>query len=187
MVEADIYTQTNQQNFKKNEFSSEVNLGSKLVNQKTSPRGPVTTTFFNESYSQKRNLKLSYNICEIFLRNILCCKNFKKKQSLSEKANNILNKKLDIALYVKNTFLLDILSQSLIDDKRQSIIKLISKPIVSTRTEDSELSDFYTNYTEKDFDRFSDELLELIQESNLQNYEQKLVALSNMELREMIY
>ena len=187
MVEADFYTQTNQQNFKKNEFSSEVNLGSKLVNQKTSSRGSVTTTSFNESYYKTRKLKLSYNICEIFLRNILCCKNFKKKQSLSEKANNILNKKLDIALYVKNTFLLDILSQSLIDDKRQSIIKLISKPILSARTEDSELRDFYTNYTEKDFDRFNDELLQLIQESNLQKYEQKLITLSNMKLKEMIY
>ena len=94
---------------------------------------------------------------------------------------------MDIALYIKNTFLLDILSQSLIDDKRQSIIKLISRPILSDRTEDRELREFYQNYTEKDFDRFNDELLELIKESNLQKYEQKLIALSNKELKEMIY
>ena len=121
------------------------------------------------------------------MRNILYCKNFKKKLSLSEKAFNILNEKMDIALYIKNTFLLDIMSQILIDDKRQSIIKFISRPTLSDKKEDRELREFYTNYTEKDFDRFNDELLELTKESNLQKYEQKLIALSNKELKEMIY
>ena len=186
-VEDDIYTQTNQPNFRKNELVSGINLRSKLVNsiQRSTSDGSATTV--GKSYSKKGTIKFSYNIFEIFFRSILCCKNFRKKLSLSKKALNILNEKMDIALYIKNTFLLDIMSQSLIDDKRQSIIKFICRPTLSERMEDRELREFYTNYTEKDFDRFNDELLELIKESNLQKYEQNLIALSNMELKEMIY
>ena len=186
-VEDDISSQSNQPNFRKSEVASGINLRPILFNsiQKLSSRGSVSTV--EEPYSKKGTIKFSYNIFEIFLRNILYCKNFRKKLSLSEKAFNILNEKMDIALYIKNTFLLDIMSQSLIGDKRQSIIKLISRPTLSDRMEDRELREFYTNYTEKDFDRFNDELLELTKESNLQKYEQKLIALSNKELKEMIY
>ena len=80
---------------------------------------------------------------------------FRKKKKLTEKANNLLYKKLDVTLYVKNVLLFDIIHQTLIGDKRNGIINFISRPTISTKSEDIELSEFYKTYSYSDFEKFN--------------------------------
>ena len=111
---------------------------------------------------------------------------FRKKKKLTEKANNLLYKKLDVTLYVKNVLLFDIMHQTLIDDKRNGIINFISRPTISTKREDKELSEFYKTYTYSDFERFNFEINELIRNPRLEKNERNLLSLCNKNLREIV-
>ena len=111
---------------------------------------------------------------------------FRNKKKLNEKANDLLNKKLDVVLHVKNVLLFEIMQQTLIDDKRNGIINFISRPTISTKSEDKEISEFYKAYSYSDFERFHYEINELIQSPRLEENEKKLVSLCNKDLREII-
>ena len=117
-----------------------------------------------------------------------CClpKYLERKKKLTEKANNLLNKKLDVILYVKNVLLFDIMNQTLIDQKRNGIINFIRTPTISTKSEEKELSEFYKTYSYSDFERFNFEINELIQNPRLEKNEQNLISLCNKGLREII-
>ena len=171
---------------KRPDITSGSNLNSGSVNNAYKPSsGNMNSTL--EIFREE--MKFSYNIFEIFMSKFLCCclpKYLEKKSKLTEKANNLLNEKLDIALYVKNAFLIEILNQSLIDNKRQGIIKFMSRPIFSDKSLDKELGEFYRNYSEKDFDKFNNEIIELIQNPDLEKLDQNLIKLSNQELKKLV-
>ena len=171
---------------KRSDITSGSNLNSGIVNNVyKSSSGNINNSLNNF----EEEIKFTYNIFEIFMSQFLCCclpKYLEKKRKLSEKANNLLNEKLDIALYLKNAFLLEIMNQSLVDDKKQGIIKFMSRPIISYKNEEKELSEFYQNYSEKDFEKFNYEIIELIQNPHLEKIDQKLISLSNKELKKMI-
>jgi len=76
--------------------------------------------------------------------------------------------------------------QTLIDQKRNGIINFISRPTISTKSEDKELSEFYKTYSYSDFERFNFEINELIQNPRLEKNEQNLISLCNKGLREII-
>ena len=76
--------------------------------------------------------------------------------------------------------------QTLIDDKRNGIINFISRPTISTKSEDKELSEFYKTYSYSDFERFNFEINELIQNPRLEKIEKNLLSLCNKDLREII-
>jgi hypothetical protein len=101
-------------------------------------------------------IKFKYNIFEIlwsFLCNCCMTNNLKAKKNLTQKANNILNSKLDITLYIKNAILIDLLNQALINDNMKSMTKFISRPIISLRKSgERDMSQFYKNYEITDFD-----------------------------------
>ena len=78
------------------------------------------------------------------------------------------------------------MNQSLVDDKKQGIIKFMSRPIISYKREEKELDDFYQNYSEKDFEKFNYEIIELTQNPYLEKIDQNLINLSNRELKKMI-
>ena len=167
-------------------MTSRLNLNSKLIKNDQKSSVDINN---NTLYNYEEDINFSYNIFEIILNSLFfCClpKYLERKRKLNEKANNLLNKKLDVALYVKNVLLFEIMHQTLIDDKRNGIINFISRPTISTKSEDKELSEFYKAYSYSDFERFHFEINELIQNPRLDENEKKLVSLCNKDLREII-
>ena len=171
---------------KKLDITSESNLNSgKKENVNKIQEFKVSKTLI----TPEEEIKFSYNLFEIFINTFFCCclpKYLKKKRKLSEKAKKLLNEKLDIALYVKNAILLEIMNQTLIDDKKQGIIKFISRPIFSYNSEDKKLGAFYQAYSQKDFDKFNDEITELVQNPKIEKSDQKLIYLCNKELMNLV-
>ena len=137
-------------------------------------------------------IKFSYNIFEIFISTFLCCcmsKRLRLKNSITEKANNILYNKLDIVLFMRNMILLDIMSKLLVNNNsKNGIIKFLSRPIVSEdKIEESKLNESTKIYRENDFDNFYYEIWELVKKAEKKETEKQLLSLSNMQLKELVY
>jgi hypothetical protein len=136
-------------------------------------------------------IKFSYNLFEIIIGSFLCCcmsKKLKLKKNITEKANIILNNKLDIASFVRNMILLEILSQALVtnSNNKKGIIKFLSRPVISVNKK-SEGDDPHAKYYEDDFDNFYHEIEELVQKVEKSETEKKLISLSSLQLKEIIY
>jgi hypothetical protein len=135
-------------------------------------------------------IRFKYNIFEIFWSFLCkCCmtNKLKAKQNLNEKANNILNSKLDITLYVKHALLIDILNQALINDNMKSMTKFISRPIISlSKSGERDVSQFYKNYEITDFDNLYEDVSELSKKPKMTQAEQKIISLVYNELKEMV-
>jgi len=135
-------------------------------------------------------IKFNYNIFEIFWSYLgKCCmsNNLKIKSNLTQKSNNILNDKLDISLYIKNTILIDILNQALINDNMKSMTKFISRPIISlNKSGERDLSQFYKNYDLTDFDNLYEEISNMSKKSRFAQAEQKIISSVYNELKEMV-
>ena len=115
-------------------------------------------------------------------------KNLALRSSLNVKSVDILYKELDIALHVRNMILLDIMNKTLINSNRNSIIKFLSKPIISiNKKEENQMSEFYKNYCEADFDNFNSEVSQLIRKTAKKEGDKKLLSLSHRQLKELIY
>ena len=134
-------------------------------------------------------VKFKYNVFEILLS---YCGNFckpeklKVKNDLTEKAENVLNQRLDISLYIKNTILIDIMNQALINDKMKSMTKFISRPILSiNKSEERDIDDFYKDYSANDFDKLYEEIKD-VKQSKMTKAEKKIISLVNNGLNEMI-
>ncbi len=162
-----------------------------IVTRNIFPKFTEKTNVIEEPKNGK--IKYSYNIFEIIVSSFLCCfmtKNLKLKKNITEKANIILYNKLDIVLFVRNMFLLDIMNDTLLNynNKRKGIIKFLSRPIISVnKNEENELNDFYKQYNENDFDNFYNETSELILKSKGLEMEKKLISLSNQQLKKFVY
>ena len=167
-------------------MSSRLILNSKLIKSDQKPSVDINN---NSLYDYEEDINFSYNIFEIIFNTFFfcCLPNYlERKKKLNEKANDLLNKKLDVALYVKNVLLFEIMQRTLVDDKRNGIINFISRPIISTKSEDKELSEFYKDYSNSDFERFHFEINELIQNPRLEKNEINLLSLCNKNLREIV-
>ena len=149
-----------------------------------------TMSFKGLKENEHEKIKFEYNIFEIFWFYLcLCCmtNNLKAKKNLTEKSNNILNKKLDISLYIKNTILIDILNQALINDSMKSMTKFISRPIISLNKKgDRDMNQFYKNYEITDFENLYSDVSDLSKKPRLTQAEQKIISLVCGELNEMI-
>ena len=118
-----------------------------------------------------------------------CClsKKNKIKNELYEKSKELLDKKLDIVLYVRNTILLDIINEILLDSETRHIVNVLTRPIISSkRKEDIETSLYYDKFKESDFDNFYKELINLCNKKDKKNDEIKLVSICNKHLKNMI-
>ena len=88
-------------NRKRYDISSRLNLNSKLANTVQKSSVDINTTL----YDCKEDINFSYNILEIILNAFFfCClpKYLERKKKLTEKANNLLNKKLDVFFNASN-------------------------------------------------------------------------------------
>ena len=137
-------------------------------------------------------IKFSYNIFEIFISTFLCCcmsKRLRLKNSITEKANNILYNKLDIVLFMRNMILLEIISDTLVNtnSNNKGIIKFLSRPIVTLdKKEQIELDESTKIYGEDDFFNLYYEISELVQKDEKRENEKKLLLLSNQHLKELL-
>ena len=135
-------------------------------------------------------IKFEYNIFEIFWSHLWkCCmtNKLKIKKDLTEKSNNILNNQLDISLYIKNSILIDILNQALINDNMKSMTKFISRPIISlSKNNERDINQLYKDYEISDFDNLYEDISYMSKNPRLTPAEQKIISLVYNELNEMV-
>ena len=138
---------------------------------------------------KQKTIKFSFNIFEVIISLLFpyCLRgNLKLKIDVSEKANNLLNQKLNVILYVRNMILLDILNHTIIDDKKRDILNFLSRPIIASNKNKYEKQDkFYENLFEYDFDKFYNCVYELSRKANKNDNEKRLINLSKQHLKEL--
>ena len=67
----------------------------------------------------------------------------------------------------------------------KSVINFLCRPVLSIKHDiKNNFSDFYKMFEEKDFNKFSEELLELIQKPKKNIREKRLIMLSNNHLKD---
>ena len=126
--------------------------------------------------------KYKLNICEIIIISFCkcCCltSKLKLKNIYYKKLRNILNKNLDIVLYIRNTLLFDKMNEILLNSNNKDIINFLYRPILSTnKVEEKEINELHLDYKEIYFDKFYENISELLKKRNLTNKEKKIIFL----------
>ena len=137
-----------------------------------------------------RDINYKFNIFEVICASFFnCCmpENLERKNNINEKANDIIFKKLDLVLYVRNMILLDIMNESMLDDNKKNIVNLLCRPVISlNKDEKYKTLQFYKNYKKSDFDRLYDSVNEILQKQKKGMDEKKLISFSNEELKDLL-
>ena len=137
-----------------------------------------------------RDINYKFNIFEVICASFFnCCmpENLERKNNINEKANDIIFKKLDLVLYVRNMILLDIMNEFMLDDNKKNIVNLLCRPVISlNKDEKYKTLQFYKNYKKSDFDRLYDSVNEILQKQKKGMDEKKLISFSNEELKDLL-
>ena len=146
----------------------------------------------NEEYplenKNDEKIEYSFNLFEIIWSSFFkCClsKKLSLKHNINEKANKLLFHKLDIALFVRNMILIDIINNAILEDSMKSIINFINRPILSLN-KDNEFESFCQTYTDNDFNKLSDEVCEFAKKSDKNIIEEMVLTISKKKLKELI-
>ena len=147
-------------------------------------------TKIKENLNKEKEIDYSFNVFEIFCVTF-CSKCIKGKLKLknesNNKANELLYYKLDIHLYLRNMFLFDIINQTIIDGKKKHIINFLSRPLISIHKKEKEEDEiFYKDYEESEFDKVYEGIVELVQKSEKEKKEEKLIRLANQNFKEFL-
>ena len=146
-----------------------------------------------ERPKRKKKLRVEndFNILEIIITQIFkCCmtKSMRLKNDANEKANEVLFKKMDINAYVRNSILFDVMNQTMIDHNKRTILNFLSRPVISVNKKTkNEFNEFYRNYKEKDFNKYYDNIQELVQKQKKDPREEMLLTISNEHLKSFVY
>ena len=139
---------------------------------------------------QIENISYDFNIIEVLETTIFKCCQSKKiqiKNNLYEKANSILNSKLDIILYVRNMILFDIINETIFGTGEKNIVNFLSRPIISLKgKEKNKIPIFYKRYESSDFNKFYYELNELAKKPEKRMEEEQLISISNNHLKSLL-
>ena len=144
----------------------------------------------SEKTKKKKRVEYSFNIFEIII--ILLCKCcLSKKMALknkaNEKSNEIIFKKLDINTYIRNMILFDLINKMIFDNDKIPIINFLCRPIISVnKKEKSKFDLFYRTYRQKDFDKFSEQIIELAEKTKDKDEQIKLISLSHEHLKTLV-
>ena len=151
-----------------------------------------TTGKDKESVKEEKDeekIKYNYNLFDKIIGIICkCClsKQSKLKDELTEKANSLLDSKLDITLYVRNMMLIDIMNEILLAPETRDIVNFLTRPIISLKKdEENELSLFYHKYNETDFENFYKEVIQLTNKPIKQREEIRLIYICNKRLKQI--
>jgi hypothetical protein len=83
--------------------------------------------------------------------------------------------------------LFNIINETILADHIKSIINFLCRPIVSINDNKNKKElDFYKIYKEDDFNKFSEELIELVKKPKKKEKEIKLILLSNIHLKDFL-
>ena len=149
-------------------------------------------SYDSENPRRRSKLKVEndFNIFEIIITQIFkCCmtKSMRLKNDANEKANELLFRKMDINVYMRNMILFDVMNQTMIDDNKKPILNFLSRPVISVNKKNKrEFFEFYKNYKEKDFNRYYDKIQEIVQNPKKEEMEEKLVSISNEQLKSFV-
>ena len=113
-------------------------------------------------------------------------KKLKLKKELNLKANNLLNNKLDISLFVKNMILIDIMNQILLRENKEVITQFLSRPVISLNKEEKELDKTNKEFNENVFDKFYSEMMDFAKKPEIIDNEKEIISLLNKKLKELI-
>ena len=142
-------------------------------------------------YDDYENINYDFNAFEVFITSFCKCfltKNLGIKNNLNEKAIHMLNNNLDIVVFVRNQLLFNILIETMLDDQIKSIVNFLCRPIISINDNKAknELQEYYLQYKEDDFNKCSEQLINLVQKPKKKIKEEKLIFLSNKHLKDLI-
>lgn len=138
------------------------------------------------------NINYSFSLIEIITSLLFPCLltgNLKLKNKYYENGNDFLFSKLDIISYFRNMILIDIINETLLDDKKANIINFLSRPALSSDKKDKneeQLEMLYHNYTDKEFEQFYEGFKNLLDKPDKINREKNLILLSKKKLKELI-
>ena len=115
------------------------------------------------------------------------CKRLSVKNEVNENANKIIYIKLDIITYVRNMLLFDIINRTILSDDKKEIINFLCRPLISINKEQkNEFEEFYKCYDESDFDKFENDIKNLLNKSIKAEKENKLIILSKEHLKDFV-
>ena len=141
--------------------------------------------------NKKGKVQNDFNIFEIIISQIFnccMCENIKLKHEANEKAHEILFGKMDINTYVRNMILFDVTNQINIDTSKKSLINFLSRPVISINKKNKgEFDEFYKNYRERDFNKLYDQIKEIAQKPKKDEKEEKLIAITNEQLMDLVF
>ena len=190
--EDSAYSENDEKIYKNNAFTIDINKLNKNIKSQCDNSKSILNKGKNTNNSEKNQQSINYtfNVFEIFLVTFCykCIKGkLKLKNELSSKAKELLYSKLDIHIYLRNMFLFDIINQTIIDGRIKNIINLLSRPVISINNKENEEEEiFYQNYNKKEFNKFYEGLIELIEKNNKAKKEEKLILLANKRLKEFL-
>ena len=102
------------------------------------------------------------------------------KNNAINKAKKIIFKNLDIITYMRNNILFNKINQILLDDKGKILMNLLSRPIITVgNKENNYFEEIYNNYEDKDFDKYYEQIIELVNKSKKEENDMKLLSISN--------
>ena len=140
--------------------------------------------------NKKEKIENSFNIFEIIITQIFkCCmsKNMKIKNDINEKANNIIFQKMDIITYIRNMLLLDLINQTTLDNNKKQIINFLYRPIISVdKKVKNEFNEIYDNYNEKNFNKYYDDIQDLVNKPQKNDKEKELIYISHEHLKSFL-
>ena len=190
--EDSAYSENDEKIYKNNANTIDINKLNKDIKSQCNNSKSILNKGKNTNNSEKnqQNINYTFNVFEIFLVTFCykCIKGkLKLKNELSSKAKELLYSKLDIHIYLRNMFLFDIINQTIIDGRIKNIINLLSRPVISINNKENEEEEiFYQNYNKKEFNKFYEGLIELIEKNNKEKKEEKLILLANKRLKEFL-
>ena len=168
-----------------NNLNKEIN--SNIINSERSSE--IRKEEFITSLNKKK-LNYKFNIFEIIqILTFNCCNsnNLKIKTDLNNKVNQILFHKMDIAVFLRNMFLFDIIIQIFFDPNKKYVLNFLSRPIISSKEiNEDEIDDFYNIFNETEFVKSTLGIYKLLKIKNKKISEQRLIALYNKQLKDIL-
>ena len=193
----------NKAEYKENNFNSNNNINNININNKSinnflaesnlTSENNITTSNENiiKTVKEPDKIEYEYHLLD-FIKKVFCkCNCCKSKQlkirdALTEKANLLLYNKLDIALYIRNMIYFDIMKDILLNSETKDIANFLVHPIISlSNDEKNELPSLHNKYTESDFDKFYQAIIQLSNKEEKTNEEIRLISLTNNHLKKI--
>ena len=142
----------------------------------------------NKNINNNNQIKNSFDVFELLISQAFrCClpNNMSIKSNAVNKAKKIIFKKLDVITYIRNSILFDKINEININNKEKALMNFISRPIISVYNKDekNEFAEFYENYEDKSFDKYYEEITELVNKNKKEEKDYKLLSISSEHLK----